>query len=157
MRHPATGEDKMEETAVQKKEKPARKLISKRERIKLKKERKLKNWPKQFSAKGKHLRCPPSKARLLAGHIKGMKVEDALNLMRNSPTSAAKLITKTLYSAMHNALNAERSPEIEDIVVDKIMVDQGKSLKRHQPVSHGKAEPILKRSCHISVILKVEA
>ncbi|MDR2339065.1 MAG: 50S ribosomal protein L22 [Deltaproteobacteria bacterium] len=109
--------------------------------------------PNEWMAIGRFLRCPPDKARLRARLLPGKGVEDALNLLRNSETSSARLISKVLYSAMYNAINTSKPnpPEPDQLVVRSVVIDKGKFLKRHQPVSHGKAEPILKRTCHITV------
>jgi large subunit ribosomal protein L22 len=111
-----------------------------------------------FTAVGRFLRCPPDKARLRARLLAGKGVEDALNILRNTQASSARLITKVMYSAMYNALNSQgpNPPEADDLVVAGVIVDKGKYLKRHQPVSHGKAEPILKRTCHITVRLAAD-
>jgi large subunit ribosomal protein L22 len=128
--------------------------MNRRQRIDNQRAKKLKFKPLQFTAKGSFLRCPPSKAGLMARLLPGLYVQDAINLMRNSPTSAARLLTKVLFSAMYNAANGTRNVEVDDLQVDKVLVDKGRFLKRHHPLSHGKADPILKRTCHITVILK---
>jgi large subunit ribosomal protein L22 len=118
------------------------------------KEARLGRRPLQLTAVGRFLRCPPDKARLRARTLSGLQVENALSLLRNSPTSSARLILKVLYSALYNAVNGEAKYEPEQLFVDRVVVDKGRFLKRHQPVSHGKAEPILKRTCHITVVLR---
>jgi large subunit ribosomal protein L22 len=127
---------------------------SKSQRIKAKKEKRRAMKPFQLTACAKYLRCPTVKARLRARLLPCKGVEEALNILRNTQSSASKLIAKVLYSAMHNALNGQNPVDVEDLVVDKVMVDKSRDLKRIHHVSHGKPEAILKRTCHITVILR---
>jgi large subunit ribosomal protein L22 len=123
------------------------------ERIDARRARRRAQKPLQMTARARSLRCPASKARLRAELIKGRGVEEALSVLRNSPSSASRLITKVLYSAMHNAVNGSQSRDPEDLVVQGVQVDHAGAYKRHKAVSHGVAKPILKRMCHIRVIL----
>ena len=128
-----------------------------RERILARKLKKRSRRPLQLTARGKYLRCPPDKARLRARLIVGKPAESALDLLRFTPGSSARLIYKVLHSAVHNAMNGKDQHDSSDLRVDKVLVDKGRFFKRHHPVSHGKAEAILKRSCHITVVLRSAA
>ena len=78
-------------------------------------------------------------------------------MLRNSTSKAAKLLTKVLFAAVSNHVNGAAGRDSNYLFVDKVIVEKGRFFKRHHPVSHGKAEAILKRSCHIRVILRVGA
>ncbi|MDR1486621.1 MAG: 50S ribosomal protein L22, partial [Deltaproteobacteria bacterium] len=103
-------------------------------------------------AVGKFLRMPPDKVRIMARNVIGLQVQQALDLLRFSPNKSAALIYKVLHSASANASN-NFEKNVDRMVVDKIFVDRGSMLKRYHPCAHGRAKPILKRTCHITVII----
>ena len=118
---------------------------------------------KNLRAVGRYLRCPPSKARIRGRTLVGLPVAQASALLANSPASSAKLLLRVLSSAVANASRNATSTvggvqnssyDVDELVVDKVIVDQGPMLKRHHPVSHGMAKAILKRFCHITVYVK---
>ena len=90
------------------------------------------------------------KARLVADQIRGRGVEEALELLTFSPKKAAGLIKKVLNSAIANAEHNE-GLDIDELRVSTIYVDEGMTLKRIRPRAKGRADRILKRSCHITV------
>lgn len=95
-------------------------------------------------------RSSAQKARLVADQVRGMPVDKALDLLKFSPRKAALLIRKVLLSAVANAENNE-SLDVDRLVVSRIMVDEGPSLKRIQPRAKGRADRIVKRTSHITV------
>lgn len=106
-------------------------------------------------AKTKFVKISPSKARDLARRIVGLPVGDALKVTDFSERKAAFLIGKTLKSAISNAgKNAGLS--VDNLRVKKAVIDEGPRLKRFTPRARGSAGPILKRTCHISVVLTDE-
>ena len=90
------------------------------------------------------------KARLVADQIRGKGVEEALELLSYSPKKAAVLIKKVLNSAIANAEHNE-GVDIDELKVSTIYVDEAMTLKRISPRAKGRADRILKRSCHITV------
>lgn len=98
----------------------------------------------------RNARSSAQKARLVADQVRGMPVEKALNLLKFSPRKAAKIIYKVLESAVANAEN-NLSLDVESLVVSRIMVDEGPSMKRIMPRAKGRADRIVKRTSHISV------
>lgn len=113
-----------------------------------------KDATKYHRACAKFLRCPPSKAAIRARTLTGLPVSLAISMLKYSPTSSARLILSVLNSAVANATNRDGGADVDELVVAKICVDRGPMLKRHHPISHGTAQAILKRTCHISVELK---
>lgn len=104
-------------------------------------------------AVAKFMRVSPFKARLVANNIKGKAVEDALNILRFTPKKSAKVISQVLYSAI---ANAEQIPgvDVDTLVVDRVVVDEGPTWKRIQPRAMGRAYRIRKRTSHITVVVK---
>ena len=79
-----------------------------------------------------------------------MDVEEALNLLEFSPKKAAHLVKKILDSAIANAENNEGA-DVDELKISSIFVDEGMTMKRLSPRAKGRADRILKRSCHITV------
>lgn len=90
------------------------------------------------------------KARLVADQIRGKGVEEALELLSYSPKKGATIIKKVLNSAIANAEHNEGA-DIDELVVSTIFVDEGLTMKRLRPRAKGRADRILKRTCHITV------
>ena len=102
------------------------------------------------SAKAKRLRLSPLKARLVADQIRGKRVDDAINILSFAPQKAAGLVRKVLESAIANAENNEGA-DVDELKVSAIFVDAGVTMKRIRPRAKGRADRILKRTCHITV------
>lgn len=95
----------------------------------------------------------PYKARQVIDLIRGKNAETALNIVNFSNKKAAKLIGKTLRSAMANAQN-NHSMNLEALYVSEAYVDQGPTWRRYRPRAMGRASLITKPTSHITVILK---
>lgn len=104
----------------------------------------------EVAARLKGAQISAQKARLVADQVRGMPVEDALNLLEFSPKKAAHLVKKILDSAIANAENNEGA-DVDELKVSSIFVDEGATMKRLRPRAKGRADRILKRSCHITV------
>jgi large subunit ribosomal protein L22 len=100
----------------------------------------------------KYARISAFNAREVTREIQGLKVADALDILKFSPKKAARLISKTLTSAIANAEN-NNNLRAENLVVKEAVVGEGPTLKRFQPKARGSAGPIRKRTSHIRVIL----
>ena len=96
-------------------------------------------------------RQSPRKVRLVADTVRGKLVEDAIITLSFIPKRSALPLQKLLASALANAKNLSMSTE--GLVVKEIRVDEGATLYRRRPRSKGMANPIRKRTSHISVIL----
>lgn len=95
-------------------------------------------------------RTSAQKARLVADLIRDKKVEDALDILSFSNKKAAGLVKKVLQSAIANAEHND-GMDIDELKVSSTYVDEGATLKRIRPRAKGRADRILKRSCHITV------
>jgi large subunit ribosomal protein L22 len=100
----------------------------------------------------RYVRIAPRKARLVTELIKGKPVEEALTILRFVPKKAARLVDKTLRSAV---ANAEQNPniDVDTLYIKRIFVDGGPTMKRWRARAMGRATKIIKRSSHITVIL----
>ena len=103
-------------------------------------------------AKHKFARISPQKARLVADQIRGLNVEAALEILKFSPKKGADLVNKVLNSAIANAEHNEGA-DIDELVVSKIFIDVGPTMKRIKTRAKGRADRVLKRSSHITVIV----
>lgn len=104
----------------------------------------------QAEAKIKHAHLSAQKARLVADQIRGLHVEQALNLLTFSPKKGAGIIKKILESAIANAEHNEGA-DIDELKVAAIQVQEGPTMKRIRARAKGRASRILKRTSHISV------
>ena len=104
----------------------------------------------------KYLRSAPRKARLVADAVRGKMVGDALSLLEFSITKGvAKDFAKVIKSAVAN-LQSKKSDtpvDVDDLRVADIQVSQGPTQKRFRPRAQGRAGRILKRTCHITVVV----
>ena len=97
-------------------------------------------------------RLSPQKAGLVANEIRGKSVQDAMDFLTFSKQKAAAVIKKLLESAIANAENNNKL-DIDTLEVKSIMVNQGMRLKRMRPRARGRADRIIKPTCHIEIIL----
>ncbi|CAI8171029.1 MAG: 50S ribosomal protein L22 [Cellvibrionales bacterium UBA7375] len=101
-------------------------------------------------AKLKGAKLSAQKARLVADQIRGKSAESALELLQFSGRKGADIIKKVLESAIANAEHNEGA-DVDELKVSTIFVDEGMTMKRIRPRAKGRADRILKRSCHITV------
>ncbi len=106
----------------------------------------------EVRATAKYLRVGPRKARLVLDIIRGTAVGDAMNQLKFMPNAAARLVEKVLKSAVANAEDRQVG-DVDDLIVSQAWVDQGPTLKRFRPRAQGRANRILKRSSHITVVV----
>ncbi|MEM8560468.1 MAG: 50S ribosomal protein L22 [Bacteroidota bacterium] len=112
----------------------------------------------QATAKAKHIRISPRKMRIVADVVRGQNVQESLNTLHFMPQKATTFIERTIQSAVANLLDPNQNDsdvriDEEALIVKEIYVDEGPMLKRFQPVSRGRAHPILKRSSHLTVVV----
>lgn len=100
----------------------------------------------------KYVRISPRKARLAAGLIKGLPVEQASLQLTYSNLKGGRLLKKTLDSAVANA-ETQLDVRREDLKVKEVRVDEGPRLKRAKPKNKGGRHPIIKRTSHFTVVV----
>lgn len=98
----------------------------------------------------------PKKANLVAGMVRGKMVKDALAQLKFTPKKGADIIYKVIDSAAANAENNFKQNR-DKLYIKEILVTKGPTYKRSQPVSRGRAHPILVRRAHITVVVDVMA
>jgi large subunit ribosomal protein L22 len=100
----------------------------------------------------KYVRICPRKARLAAGLIRGLTVADAALQLTYGNSYGARLLKKTLDSAVANA-EANLDLRREDLGVLEVRVDEGPRLKRIKPKNRGGRHPIQKKTSHLTVVV----
>ena len=103
-----------------------------------------------YQAKHRYARISARKVRPLADLIRGMKADDALDLLRYQPQRGARMLEKVLKSAIANAED-QRATNMANMVVVEACVDPGPMFKRLRPRARGMAFEIKKRMSHIRV------
>ncbi len=104
----------------------------------------------EVAAKLRGANLSAQKARLVADQIRGKDVENALDILTFSTKKGAAVIKKVLESAIANAEHNEGA-DVDELKVSTIFVDEGLTMKRIMPRAKGRADRILKRTCHITV------
>ena len=109
-------------------------------------------------ARVKHIRVTPQKARRVVALIKGKQAQEALAILKFAPQAASEPVYKLVESAIANArVKADKDGEYldeQDLYVANAYVDEGTTLKRFRPRAQGRAIRVLKRTSHITVVLK---
>ncbi len=126
--------------------------MAKGHRSQVKKQRNEENRDKRPQATVKYVGIPASKAKIVLDQIVGKDARTAAALLKYNPRVAASIIAKVLNSAMANAEN-NLGMDVGKLYVEEVIAGQGPTLKRVRPRAQGRAYRILKRSCHISIIL----
>lgn len=104
-------------------------------------------------ARLKHLRISPRKVRSVADLVRGKYVEDAINTLNFCPRKAAGHLAKLIHSAVANA-DERGEMDVDMLLVRRIFVDEGPTMKRWRPRAMGRATRINKRTSHVTVILE---
>ena len=107
----------------------------------------------EVTAKLKGARIAAQKARLVADQIRGRSVESALEVLQFSKKKAAAILKKIVESAVANAEHND-GLDVDELKMSAVYVDEGMTMKRIRPRARGRADRILKRSCHITVKVK---
>lgn len=104
-------------------------------------------------AEAKNLRVSARKARAVAEGLRGQPASETLIQLGFEFQKSAGLIAKVLKSAIANATNNLKLEE-KKLVIKDVVINEGQDLKRFKARSRGMANPILKKSSHIRVILE---
>lgn len=106
----------------------------------------------EVQALTKYVRVSPKKAREVIREIQGRRAAEAEQLLKFIPRKSARLVAKTLHSAIANAEN-NNNLSGEDLIITKAVIEEGPSLKRFRAGARGSAKPFKKRTSHIRIIL----
>lgn len=111
----------------------------------------------EAKAQARFVRVTPQKARRVVDVIRGQRALDAVDVLRYAPQGAAQPVLKIVESAIANArFAAEKAGErfdANDLVIQAAFADEGPTMKRIQPRAQGRANRILKRTSHITVVV----
>jgi large subunit ribosomal protein L22 len=106
-----------------------------------------------YKAITKYLLVSPFKIRPVADLIRRKPYTEAVSLLENMPHKGARLIRKTIVSAASNALNQNKQLEEDMLYVKEVKIDEGPRMKRVWFRARGRADMLLKRMCHITVVV----
>ena len=104
-------------------------------------------------AQARFVRMTPRKCRRVVDIVRGLPVQEALDILRFQPQSASEPIAKVVASA---AANAEHNKQLDpaSLFISQAYVDEGPTLKRFRPRAQGRAYRIRKRTSHITVVVE---
>ena len=106
----------------------------------------------QVRAMARNIGVAPRKMRLVVNAVKGLRVNEALPILRFLPQAGAEPVSKVVASA---AANAENNYNLnpDDLYILNIVADDAFRVKRVKARSHGRASQILHRYCHVTVVV----
>jgi len=108
----------------------------------------------ESKAIGKYLRISSHKARRVLEQIKGKSYQEAILLLKFMPYRACKNIIKILESAVNNLINSKiKEINKNNLIIKHAFANDGPKLKRFQPRAQGRAFPIHKPTCHITITI----
>lgn len=110
----------------------------------------------KIRAEQKNSRQSPRKVRLVANQIKDLSLEQAFVQLSLMERRASLVLLKVLRQAVANATNNYQI-SVDDLVIDSIVVKTGPTYKRMRAVSRGRGHRILKRTCHVEVVLATKS
>ena len=112
----------------------------------------------ESKATARYIRQSPYKVRKTLNSVRGMNVNDALNYLYFSPEKAAKVIEKTIRSAVSNLLNKNENADVDRdaIKLKEAFVDGGPVMKRFRAASMGRASRLRRPTSHLTVVVKIQ-
>lgn len=102
-----------------------------------------------------YTRQSPRKVRLVANTIKKLSLEDAFRQLALIPRRATDVVSKVMRQAVANAVN-NHGFQASDLMIDEVIVNEGPRYKRFRAVSRGRAHNVVKRTSHVTVVLKTK-
>ena len=109
----------------------------------------------EVKAYTKYTRMSPLKVRKVARAIQGRNAGEALEILSLIPRKSARLIGKTLKSAIANAEN-NNNLSSDTLTIKSTIIEEGPAFKRFRPAARGSAHPYKKRTSHIRIVLTDE-
>ena len=101
----------------------------------------------------KYARISPRKMKIVLDLIRNKPAKVAMGILKNTPKSASEYLTKLLASAIANAEN-NHNMDKDKLYVSECYATQGPTLKRIRPRAQGRAFKILKKTSHVTLVLK---
>ena len=106
-----------------------------------------------YKAITKYLLVSPFKIRPVADLVRRKPYTEAVALLENMPHRGARLIRKTVVSAASNALNRDKQLVEDMLYIKEIKIDEGPRMRRIWFRARGRADMLMKRMCHITVVV----
>jgi large subunit ribosomal protein L22 len=117
-------------------------------------ENKVRHLPANAAlAQARYVRTAPMKCRRVVDMVRGLDVQDALDILRFAPQSASEQVGKVVASAVANAEN-NKQLDPRELFISQAYVDEGPTLKRFRPRAQGRAYRIRKRTSHITIVVE---
>ena len=145
-------EEVKEEAKVE--EAPKAKKAVKAKKEEKKAEAPKKPMPTEAKAIAKNVRVTPRKVRLVIDLVRGLPVKQALGILDNLNRAASEPVAKVIKSAAANATNNFGMDE-DALYIAEIYATDGLRMKRYLPRAKGSASGLVKRSSHITVVVKM--
>ena len=108
---------------------------------------------KGYSAQARYLHMAASKVRRVADHIRRVPYPQAVSILESLPHKGARFLTKVVKSAASNALYENKKLDEEMLYIKELLVNEGPQQKRVWARGRGRADRLIKRSCHIIVVV----
>jgi len=106
----------------------------------------------RVSARARYIRQSPFKVRRVLDLVRGLPVPEARDVLAFTNRRAAEPIAKALESAVANA-GHNHALDADELTIVEAFADEGPTLKRYRPRARGRATQILKRTCHITIVV----
>lgn len=100
----------------------------------------------------RYSRISAKKAREVARELRGRPANEALELLKFIPRKAARLLYKTLHSAVANAEN-NHNLNSDSLIIKEAIIEEGPAFRRFKPAARGSAKPVRKRTSHLRIVL----
>jgi large subunit ribosomal protein L22 len=107
----------------------------------------------EVKAIAKSVRISPRKLRLVAYSVKNMSIDDAYRVLEVTNKRAARVVQKTLKSAVANAITNAKL-ETNNLLIASVTVNESQPFKRFRPSTRGRIHPYKKRGSHLTIVLK---
>ncbi len=101
----------------------------------------------------KYVRMSSRKVDIVNQLIRGKKIGEAFAILKHTPKAASPILEKLLKSAVANAEN-NNNMDVEKLYISEVYATQGPTLKRFMARAMGRGVRILKRTCHITLVVK---
>ena len=143
-----------EETPVVEEAPKTEKKAAKAKKVEKQVEAPKKPMPTEARAIAKNVRVTPRKVRLVIDLVRGKDVKEALGILANLNKAAAVPVAKLIKSAAANAVNNFGMDE-DSLYIAEIWANDGLRMKRYLPRAKGSASGLVKRNCHLTVVIKM--
>ncbi len=108
---------------------------------------------KGYTAHAKFLRAAPFKVRRVADQVRRLPYNEAMAILEALPHKSARLLRKVIHSAASNAMFQNKNLDEGMLYIRELQVNEGARMKRVWPRARGRADRLLRRTCHISVVM----